>query len=104
MLNKAKGWQGETFRQIGQDDPLGSVAIPITMTPSELKNLRFQLDRVASDPEKIYEFYAELVEGPVLPEKDAHKVGSCFKHVNKVANGSIYLSHMVQDFDQTVLP
>lgn len=45
----------ETFRQIGQDDPLGSVAIPITMTPSELKNLRFQLDRVASDPEKIYE-------------------------------------------------
>ena len=35
-------------RQIGQDDPLGSVAIPITMTPSELKNLRFQLDRVAS--------------------------------------------------------
>ena len=30
-----------------QDDPLGSVAIPITMTPSELKNLRFQLDRVA---------------------------------------------------------
>lgn len=81
MLNKAKGWQGEslslqfskkaekreTFRQIGQDDPLGSVAIPITMTPSELKNLRFQLDRVASlGPFKI--------EGPILSEK--HKIGS----------------------------
>ena len=44
---------------------------------------------------------------PVLPEKDARKVrkvGSCFKHVNKVANGNMYPSHMVQDFDQTVLP
>ena len=31
-----------------QDDSLGAIGIPISMAPSEMKRLRFHLDRVAS--------------------------------------------------------
>lgn len=36
-------WDKDTV----QDDSLGSISIPISMTPSEMKRLRFHLDRVA---------------------------------------------------------
>lgn len=40
-------WDEELWNFDVEDDSLGSISIPISMTPSEMKRLRFHLDRVA---------------------------------------------------------